>query len=357
MFIGVFAPQVVKDFWDFPAEAPMVSGGVEVAKPNAHKLTFDIAQGEVATTAAQEMGGGLELMLSDMVGDRRLYLFVLEAAQNWQDILSDLNAVAVYETQGLRWSNSVGAYHLHFRSYNRYEGFYDERQAGLLASAGYALSRFTRIEGTAYAYYSHRDDRYRNRKDAILSTSLSLIRDSSIWGITGPMDGMRSNFTVGTAIGVSGTMYRYLASADIRYYMRISRNTCLANRLILRTSDGPEPQRFYMGGTWDFRGYPYFYFFGKNQALFNTEFRFPFFERICVNTPIIDIDMRGIRGAIFFDAGDAWEGKISPVGSFGIGARMNLDGYVVLRFDLAQTTDFKTIDPHWKWDIFFGWDF
>ena len=343
--------------WQLPFPSPSLSEMKDQKKPDAHKLTFDLAQGEISTSSSQEMGGGLEVMLSDMMGDRRLYFFFFEGAQNWKDILSEANIVVAYDTKGTRWSRTLGAFHLHLYSYDRYTGFYDERQAGFLGGASYSFSRFSRIEGTAYAYYSDRNDISRRGKDGIFSINLSLIRDTSLWGITGPIDGMRTNITIGAGTGLSGELYNYLVSSDIRYYLRLSRRICIANRIIARHSDGKEPRRFYMGGTWDFRGYPYYYFFGKNQFLLNTELRFPLFDRIFINTPLIDIDLRGIRSALFFDMGDAWETKPELVGSFGTGLRMNLGGYVVLRFDLAQTTDFKTIDPHWKWDIFFGWDF
>jgi len=358
-FIGFakFEPIEREKNWEFPQMAPSLAMGEDIAKPKTHRLTFDLAQGEVAMSSAQESAGGLEIMLSDMVGDRRLYIYFLESARKWDDILSDANIIAAYDKQGLRWGKTAGIYHLHLFSYDRYEGSYDERQAGIMAGARYALTRFIRVEGIGYLYYSDRHTFSRHREDGIAALNLSLIRDNSLWAVTGPIDGMRSNLTIGASGGVSGKMYHYLASLDLRHYQRLTQRTCWAHRLILRHSGGPEPQRFYMGGTWDFRGYPYFYFFGRNQALFNSELRFPLFDRIVIATPLIDIDISGLRGALFFDAGDAWEDEPNPVGSFGVGARMSLDGYIVLRFDIAQTTDFKTIDPHWRWDIFFGWDF
>ena len=356
-FIGVFPQKPASDFKTLPVIAPSLTGTEEKSKPGAHRLTFDLAQGEISTASAQEMGGGIELMLSDMMGDRRLYLFFLEAAHEWNDIFSDANFVVSYDKQGLRWGNTIGAYHIHMFSYDRYEGLYDERQAGILASTRYSLSRFTRIEGTGFLYFSDRNDREFQRQDGIVSANLSLIRDTSLWGITGPLDGMRANITVGLGAGFSQKLYHYLGSADIRHYLRLSKRTCWAHRIIARHSEGEEPRRFYMGGTWDFRGYPYFYFFGKNQALFNSELRFPLLDRVALRTPVIDVDLQGIRGALFFDAGDAWEIEPEFVGSYGLGARMSLEGYIVLRFDLAQRTDFHSIDPHWNWDLFFGWDF
>ena len=357
-FVGKVSKRPSGGWWELPAQGQSLYSGEKPKKPNAHRLTFDLAQGEVSTVSGQENGGGIEIALSDMMGDRRIYAFFADYAQSLSELLSEANFALVYSRYGTRWTASGGIFHFHLRSYDRYEGAYDEHQAGILASASYAFSRFVRTQLDAFAYYSDRGEYWSpRRKDFILSANLSLIRDNAIWGATGPLDGMRANITAGAGVGASGTLYHYLISADLRRYLRLSRSVCWANRVIARHSDGPEPQRFYMGGTWDFRGYPYFYFYGKNQFLFNSELRFPLVNRFYLSTPLLRIDIRGIRGAVFFDAGDAWEDSPNIVGSFGVGARMNLGGYTVLRLDFAQTTDFHTIDPHWRWDIFFGWDF
>ncbi len=356
-FVGTYRLEPFVGGWSLPTAAQKLASGAPRQKPNAHKLSFDLAQGGVSTASAQEVGGGLEVMLSDMVGDRRLYVFFAENARSWEDILSDANLFVAYSLYGNRFSLTAGGFHLHFRSYDRYEGSYDERQAGALVGASYALSRFLRAEAVTYLYYSRRSEPASSRVDGIASANASIVWDNSLWGITGPIDGARANLTVGAGVGLSGKLYHYLASIDLRHYLRLGRRVCWAHRLIVRHSAGEEPQRFYMGGTWDMRGYPYFSFFGRNQLLLNSELRFPLLDRLLVRTPLLDIDLRGIRGALFFDAGDAWEDEPHIVGSYGVGARMNLEGYVVLRFDLAQTTDFRSVDPHWRWDIFFGWDF
>ncbi len=358
VFVGTIERESLSVQWQLPHISTSLSGVEKRKKPNAHRLSFDLAQGEMGMVSSQQAGGGLELALSDMMGDRRIYMFFANYAQSLDELLSEANFAVLYSIQGMRWIKSLGTFHFHFRSYDRYEGSFDERQIGLTAGVSYSFSRFTRLEGNSYVYYSDRGEwQADRRKDGIFSLNLSLIRDNSLWGITGPIDGMRANITAGAGIGASGVLYHYLVSMDFRHYFRITKRTCWAHRLILRHSDGKEPQRFYMGGTWDFRGYPYFYFFGKNQALFNSELRFPLLDRLYLKTPLIDISIGGIRGALFFDAGDAWENEYEIVGSYGVGARMSLGGWTVLRLDFAQTTDFKSIHPHWRWDIFFGWDF
>lgn len=325
--------------------------------PGIHKLSFDFAQGEIGT-GPYYLSGGLEFMLSDMVGDRRIYTFLANNATDLSDILEEMNVFIAYDRWLKRTGYTVGVYRFSFHTWDRYEGIYDEVQVGGFGSIRYPFSRFTRIESSCWAYWSDRISWGNVRKDFMLATNLSLIRDNSLWCETGPIDGMRGNITIGSIAGIRNRkLYGYLISADLRKYFRLSRKSCFAQRLTARYSGGPEPYRFMMGGTWDFRGFPYGYFYGKNLAFSSSEIRFPLIEQFLVRNPLVDIDVRGIRGAVFFDCGDAWEEKPSWRGSWGFGMRMSLGYYVVLRTDFSQTTDFHTIDPHWQWDVFFGLDF
>jgi outer membrane translocation and assembly module TamA len=77
-----------------------------------------------------------------------------------------------------------------------------------------------------------------------------------------------------------------------------------------------------------------------------------------------------ITGALFLDMGAAWDdnslfkGGTSDGGSrlvdiksgFGFGARANL-GFLVLRYDLAWKTDFRTVAPHTRHYFSLGADF
>ena len=61
---------------------------------------------------------------------------------------------------------------------------------------------------------------------------------------------------------------------------------------------------------------------------------------------------------MFFDAGALWDrGEPQWLGSYGFGWRVALGGLMVLRFDFAKTTDFKTSSDGLDFDFFFGWNF
>ena len=69
----------------------------------------------------------------------------------------------------------------------------------------------------------------------------------------------------------------------------------------------------------------------------------------------------GIRGAIFADAGNAWNGNDFDglLGSAGYGFRFNLGGFLVLRMDIGKRFDFdeRKFSKNWFSQFFFGWDF
>ncbi|MGH8014984.1 MAG: BamA/TamA family outer membrane protein, partial [Candidatus Zixiibacteriota bacterium] len=148
------------------------------------------------------------------------------------------------------------------------------------------------------------------------------------------------------------------AVADIRHYFRLGKYSALANRTFGYTSSGLEPQRIYFGGSWSFRGYDRREFYTRNVIFSSTELRFPLIDNLLIGFPIGNLGFNGIRGAIFFDVGSAWENEYDGlIGSFGTGFRVALGYLIVLRFDFSRTTDFESISPNTDFDFFFGWNF
>ncbi len=326
------------------------------------RLSFDVAQGAISTSTAMESGGGIEGLFSDMLGDRQVYFMVYDEFSEWKNILRNLNIAAIYYDMEDRPIWGAGGYHFYTEGYNPYDFGFSEETAGAMGMVGYPFNRFLRAEVTAYAYYSEKSyfaDIEPVRHGGFGSLKLSLIRDNSIWGRTGPIQGFRGNATVGGTMRFNtGEISSYLASADLRYYLRLTKRSALAFRAVGRTSGGPEPERFWMGGTWDFRGYPFYYFYGRNLVFSSTELRFPVLDQFRLKFPFLDANMHGIRGALFFDVGQAWEDERKPLtGSVGTGLRMNLGNVTCLRFDVSWRTDFHSDFQRPYYDIFFGWDF
>ena len=95
------------------------------------------------------------------------------------------------------------------------------------------------------------------------------------------------------------------------------------------------------------------------MVLINNELRFPLIDDLSIRFPFGSIGFQSIRGAIFIDAGNAWERKYHGLyGSFGFGMRIALGYVTVLRFDFSRKTDFRDFTSnHYDFDFFFGWNF
>ncbi|MFQ6032143.1 MAG: BamA/TamA family outer membrane protein, partial [Candidatus Zixiibacteriota bacterium] len=253
-----------------------------------------------------------------------------------------------------------GFYHLKDEYYEEFYGFYDERQYGGLAFASYPLSKFKRVEASFFLRQSDREYSPTRKRKAFLSTNyISLILDTSIWDFVGPIDGTRFNLTLGlTTDFKKSELYNKLVLFDLRKYLRLKKNSCFAIRTMGFTSSGKEPQRLYLGGSWSLRGYDRRAFYGRHLILINNELRFPLIDNLSIWFPIGKLSFQAIRGALFFDAGNAWDDDFESIfGSFGIGARVSLGWVIVLRFDVSKRTDFKKIYKKTDFDFFFGWNF
>ncbi len=95
----------------------------------------------------------------------------------------------------------------------------------------------------------------------------------------------------------------------------------------------------------------------------NAELRFPLLNVVALRFPLgIALDFPGIRGGIFFDAGNAWDTKENygfTRGSIGAGIRMNVLGLIVLRYDLGKRIEnnFTKLQGNLFHNFYFGFDF
>jgi hypothetical protein len=325
------------------------------------RYSFDIAQSTVGYDPVYGSLGGLQGAISDVLGNKAIYFLLANTAQTKSSFLSSFNFGLTYVNRERRVNWGTGVFHLYDEYYNDNEGYFEERQAGAVALISYPLSKFSRADYTLFGRYSKRDRRYglRDREAVVVTNYLSWVYDNSIWDISGPIEGRRYNFSVGTSFGVSdGRTYNRLALADIRHYIRLGKYSAFANRLFAFSSSGVEPQRLYLGGSWSFRGFDRQAFYNRNILFASNELRYPLINDLLIDTPLGMMGFRGIRGALFFDTGAAWDDEFDQFyGSFGTGFRVNLANIVLLRFDFSRTTDFSTVDPHTDFDFFFGWNF
>ncbi len=345
------------DSWSLPKLEGELSRGSARYKT---QLSFDIAQSAVAYDPIVGTMGGLQFALTDILGNHQYYFLLYNTANTREDFLKSINFGVTYLNKTRRLNFGGGIFHF----YNEYsEGFYgyvaDRTYGGFLAGS-YPFSRYRRLES---ALYIRRID-----KETIVSESpkattaqwiLAYIKDTSIWDPTGPIEGTRFNLGMSQSLDIGN--FRYYNSTynlDFRKYFRLGNASAYATRLMYLHSVGEDPQRYYLGGSWDLRGYPRRSFFGRNLVLLNNELRFPLINDLLIGLPFGNIRFQTIRGALFFDAGNAWEDDFDGlVGSFGFGFRIALGYVTVLRFDFARKTDFKSVNNRYDFDFFFGWNF
>ena len=149
------------------------------------------------------------------------------------------------------------------------------------------------------------------------------------------MNGSRFRFNVfGTPkLGATGLSFVNL-DGDYRTYLRLGKNYNIAVRMAGGGSFGKNPQKYMIGGveSWinptfeggyvplenaedylflqtglPLRGYNYNAAIGSKYALFNFEFRYPFFALLQAGP--LPIGLQSIGGAMFFDIGSAWNNE------------------------------------------------
>lgn len=323
--------------------------------------SFDIAQSAIAYDPVYGTQGGVQLAMSDILGNHAFYGLLSNTADTKDEIFSSFNFGVTYVNKEKQLNWGIGVFHLYDEYYNDYDLWYDQRDAGVVGLLSYPISKFHRIELTNYARYQKKDRRFGlpAREDFLMSHFVKWVYDNTFWDISGPIEGRRYNLTVGITYALEGgKLWNKVAMADLRHYFRLGRRSAFASRLFAYTSSGLEPQRIYFGGSWSFRGYDRREWYTRNVLFASNELRFPLINNLFIGFPFGGLGFQGIRGALFADVGSAWEDEFDQfLGSFGFGFRVSLGYVVLLRFDFARTTDFDTISNGWDFDFFFGWNF
>lgn len=345
-----------------PVWEPEVASGelMKGAVKYEREFSFDIAQSAVSYDAFYGTVGGFQTALTDVLGNHQYFFLLANNADSKDQFFKSFNVAVSYFNREKRFNYGYGAYHL-FDDYNDpVEGPLEERQLGVAGYVGYPLSKFRRIESSLFLRHSDRQSILFDDRKAVLATQfVSFVHDNSLWDISGPIDGWRLMLTAGyTGDLTNFRSFNRIAIADARKYFRIGRYSAFAMRLMGHVSAGHEPQRRYLGGSWDLRGYPRRDVYARNVILSSNELRFPLIDALFVGLPVASLGFQAIRGAVFFDAGNAWEEDFGRMdGSLGVGARVALGYLVVLRFDWARRTDFRKIDKKTHFEFFFGWNF
>ncbi len=332
--------------------------------PYKVRFSADYAAANGAFASNVGVAAQTYVQFSDVLGNHNLLV-----GADIYGTLSDSQLLLEYANLANRINYSVAAFQYRddfFLSTARTDDeFHSQIYRGGEVGLSRPFSRFRRLdlslEGlevseTVYrqAYYGPDATVYRQAAQSnrqFFRPGLALVEDNTVYGITGPISGGRSYLSVDVAVG-DLTNTRWIL--DRRSYWNIRQRYAFALRTVGATSNGNDPNIFRIGGPFTIRGYDYGELSGRNVGLVNLEFRFPLIEALQLGWPL-PLGLRGIRGALFFDAASAWRDterfrafrrtgswvRFEDIrASYGLNASWNV-GFAILRWDLAWPTDLE----------------
>ncbi len=363
--------------------AKMDTTPIPIPSPQPLKLSFspDMVSVGLGINTFYGYAGQWVVSLSDMLGDHR-FVLAGDVQGNFRDYLHFYGA---YYYLKQRTDFGCGIFYSKDLSYaNIYGDFiYKDIDYGGFFSSEYPFSLYSRVNFEILYRHSERipqDTVLPTVKHTTLLPTCSYTFDNILWGITGPINGIRA--TIGAMVSPPLDMVNesfVSCEADVRAYMHIVKRFVWANRLFLGASKSLDKsksaRRYFLGGNdnWLFydvdldeyeknidqttysdfvtpmRGFAYIGLSGSRAALLNSEFRFPFIREVSVVWPL-PMQIRYISGAFFTDIGNAWDSgerhNNLPLpdklyGGIGFGLRANL-GIFILRYDRGWPTDFRT---------------
>ena len=331
------------------------------------RYSLDFAITSISADPVFGSAAGGILSLSDMLGDERYYFLVYNTSDGQSEFWKSFNIAISKVSLEHRLNYAYGVYHLSGKRYDLRESdfSYYERLYGGYFSLSYPLSFFRRIEATTSLSQSIKDiDILNYKRSLLLYNSLSYIKDNTLWDYTGPVDGERHNLTIGYVTDLLNSNEDYFSlMLDVREYIRISKPVSLAFRGQYFMNEGKTPRRFFLGGSWSLRGWPLNSIKGSKMWQTNIELRFPLIDLLAMQLPIgMELGFPGIKGAIFFDAGNCWDNADNydyTRGSIGAGIRFNIFGILVLRFDMGKRIEnnFTKLQKGFFYQFLFGWDY
>jgi hypothetical protein len=350
--------------WD----VPRISNTRDIkAEDYVRSYALDFAMGQVSFDPVYQSTGGAQMIVSDVLGDDYYNLFIYNNAQQQDDFLNSFNFALTRVATGGRVNWMYGLYHFDFRAYQNRSSFLEENQYGGFITAIYPFSMFRRFEINATFASDDKEKSFpqlRRRKALLYSNFVTFVHDNTIWGPTGPMDGRRYSVTGGFTQDVWHNKVHYLTFVgDMRNYLRITNRVSYAVRAMMLYTGGKDTPRYFMGGTWDLRGFDRFSLWGNRLGLLSQELRFPLMDVLFLGFPKFGMAFPGWRGALFADVGNAWTDNFSGIlGSFGGGIRFPI-GFFTLRLDAgkrvgkSEKRNLYSLQNGLFWQFFFGHDF
>jgi len=329
------------------------------------EYSLDIATTNISADPVFGATAGGILAMSDLLGNDQYYFLIYNNSETGDEFFKSFNVAISKVSRGQRLNYAYGIFHLSGRRYDLGDDFsYQERTFGGYFALSYPLSFFRRIDASISLANSKRSvtEEKVNRRALLLTNSISYTKDNALWGPTGPLDGSRLNVTLGYTTDIQfGNVNYFTFIFDYRRYTRLSNTVAVGSRFAYLMNEGTEARRWAIGGSWDLRGWPRFGLRGKKAFVVSNELRFPLIDLVDIRFPFgINFFFPYIRGAAFFDVGNAWDKQYTYTkGSLGVGVRINLFYIIALRYDIGKRIEnnFKNFQQGIFQQFFFGWDF
>ncbi len=373
---------------------PTEDGEYEI-KDYEVRFTPDFMGGGFAYDTFFGVRGQSYFAFSDYLGNHQIYI-----ATDLVNTIDQSFIQAYYFYNRKRTNFGVGMFHSKNFYLDATRKLFSDRFYGVQLFATRPFSTFSRIEGSLSHIFVDRqyhdfDDTRADRNSKVLTTEFAYVTDNIVWGMTGPVNGRRSRLTLSNGISLfdRGDIDYTAFELDYRKYWHFKKTFSMAFRMSGGASFGKTPKQYFLGGTTNWignrtldaqvyevenlyfsdiitplRGIPYYELSGDRYGLINWEFRFPMIQYFVMRFPL-QIAITNVTGAIFTDFGAAWHGDNFKFGTtangtrlqdvksgFGFGMRANL-GFILLRYDLAWTTDFYNVSDKPTYYFSFGADF
>lgn len=366
----------VKNYSDYADKFVDVSISPASGKKPPFNFSVDWAAGAFTYTPGIGVLGLLDIGISDMMGDNRIYIQVEKLSFNgngyaalqywWMRNRVDIAAMLInqqyeyilssYSTRTETYNGGGVLFRMPFDRYNR---------ADITAT----LYKFNE---TYNVYTTDSIWRFPIHSSYISQSIISLVHDNGIWGYLGPVNGDMARVDFGAAFEIPNDesfrmsyIYSYL-SADMRKYFILTTRSQIAARIGMTSIFSDDKYYEYLGGTRNLRGYSDYEFAASNVAFANFELRFPLIDRI--KFPIYELSLNNIRGVFFTDMGFARDdlSKMRLINDqyilddlkMGFGAGIRMDIWItILKLDIAKHTDLQYISPETYYHLSFGAEF
>lgn len=310
--------------WADPGEKtadPFVTNDL---KPYRWELSIDNLLGGFMINSYYGVGVLGMLRMSDMLGDDRFQLLMDSSIGIYGNPLDYLNVDLSY--MNVRYRHNFGARIFHYSNYfyefATFQDFFNLEKSYHSTYGGYLLysypfTTFDRIEaelgyrGFSYAtnvQFDGTNFTYGLSNSSRPEISVSYVHDSTLWDVTGPVDGFRYELILTKSFPLfSDSMNYEKAVFDFRSYFMLFPGYSIALRGVagIALDRDKNSAAFSLGGFNSVRGYDLWSFSGDTMYLVNLELRVPFISEWSLGFPL-PIRLPTVWGALFWDFGSVW---------------------------------------------------